>query len=816
MIAALLLAIGTLPTPLDLPMQDSAPTQRSAAEEAQYAEWELWILSGAAPATLAAGAPAEAQLAWKLAQLARGADPGVQEEEAVQGIVGALLEAWAQDEVPVEWEDFLYARLRGYLQGDAIPQALQMLADPAVPRREDLVALLISWGSDGPDPAIYAFLRDPRQQATYRARLAEAALLSTGRPAFAELESTITAAADVLYLSRVFAGWRQCVMPEDMPLLERLSSELQGIPAQYALQLCALNERDPAARLRIYQQARKAPSNFRQVALDALATQGPDAGIAEALRAELDGIDPDMFSLVLRLLPRFAGPEALWQAYQQRGRTAPPTQRALWMRDLALSPLPQAQQEAADWLAAGGWRGSLGLILARILIASEAIDPVLSTLLGDEQVPDRIRYPLALARAHDAEVARDFLRQALDGRDRLRRGQAIVALAAAAQEQDLQRLARMVQDAALDDHLRALIITAMATLPDAHALVERWQADPPRGYESAAVLVTSLLQSPLAADREWARVFALHPSVDFDLDERRGLRIELWQFLGATASPAEVPFLEQALLTELQHVAAQAKPTVEEVWPHLTQALSEAQELNAILIAYKACLAAVPLEQQVASELRSWDAAGVPPMILTSAAVRMADVAPQLAWHWLDTAEAATALVENRLRIQALRAYLSHGKSGEIAALEALLVDPFELAASPRLLAQGFPIDGATWVLWQDRLLDRLLVAEVRAGKRNPLDLARFFRGSVEASLIDEAIALLGALDGRDSQDVQLLLAATAASREPLSAAAHARFAEIATKHAIAELADKEWQAVLRLTASGSQLSKRAKAALNR
>jgi hypothetical protein len=766
-----------------------------------------WLALGLA-ALLQVAAPdaaADPRIAEDLATLRSHARAGeaAPSEEARHQAVLRLLAAWREDRIPDPQQDQVAVRLRAQLGPREIPAALDLIEDPAAPRFQEMVGLLLSWGADGPDPQLLAYVLDESHRRDSRARLAEAMLLSEGHPMLLALLPTIHAGAEELYLSRVFASWRQCVEPRDFAVLEELAASLEGIPAQYALQLWALNETDEAARMRIYARALEAPANFRQVALDALATRGPHAGITDALRVQLDGVDPEMHALARRLLPRFGGPEALWQEYQQRMTDAPATQRSAWMRDLALSPLEPAKAEAARWLAEGGWRGSQGMLVSRILVGSPVLDPMLPTLLGDDAVPDRIRYSLALERADRSEAARDFLRAALEGRDRLRRSQAARALASAGQEQDLFKLAALAQDPATDDRLRALIVGSLAGLPEATPLVAKWKAEPPGGYETAVELLTTLILSPDPSHQAWARGFALDPPARFDEDERRGLRIEMWQQLGARAWAADVPFLEEHLERELRAVAALGLPE-EQTWPHLTLALRDTPELDAITRAYRACLADVSVDQEVAVGLRAWTPEGVAPLILTSGAARVATVAPKLAWHWLDAAEAATAL----------RASLAHREPEESAALAVLLGQPALLEAAPRLLAQGFPMAGQGWVLWRDRLEDRALVAAVRAGDTPLTELARLAGGWCEAALLAQAVELAQA-GGAAHAALAMRLARHGVLQEPLSPEARLRLGQVAAAAGETALAEAQWRTVLRLAAPGTPLHKQATTALN-
>jgi len=785
------------------------------ALDAQHQEWELWLLTGEAPAALPAEVPLQAQLAWHMAQLAPRLEGGAGVEQQRQS-VRTLLEAWAANQVPVAWQDYLFARLRGKIGDEARQQILDILNQREVPRRQDLVSLLVSWPVAGPPQELLDFVLNEQQPAPLRARLVEAMLLIEGHGMLVQLLPSIHADAELMYLSRVFAGWRQCVQPEDMERLEAMVTSLSEVPGQYALQLWALNEEDPQARLRILRMALEAPANYRQVALDALATKGPDPALTAELRKEFDTIDPKRHSAAMRLLPRFGGPEALWQEYLLRGKEASPSQRAMWMRDLALCPLPEAKAEAATWLAQGGWRSSVGMTLARILQGSAEVDPILPTLLHDAQVPDRIRYPLALERAPHSEAARDFLREALQGQDRLRRGQAIRALGAVGQEQDLFRLAALARDSATDDRLRALVITMLAAHPDAGLLVQQWQENPPPGYESCVALMTTLLLAGTPEQQQWARNFALSSPESLEFDEQRGLRIELWQKIGNGAKAADVPFLEEHIAAHIQSLPMRPVPTgeVEESWHQFARALQEFGEFDALLAAYRSCLAGVPADQEVAQELLQTDVSRVPPQMLAAAALRLADMAPALAAHWLNLAEAEARHPDNLLRIASIRAGMLAQKPGEADAMRALLAQPEALAAAPRLLAQGFPVVGIGWTLWQDRLQERLVLAEIESGERPTADLGRFATQWCEADFAERVLNT--SLERGNSVVQPLLLAEHFVALHPLSGELRNRLASLYEQNDQAEAAREQWQTVLRLRAPTTAAGKGAVAGLKR
>jgi len=767
--------------------------------------------------------PAAAALAWDLAQLVparvSGRTVAAAERAAAVGRVVAALDA-----TPEAFAAVVFARLRGNLDGASAAGIGARLRAGAGAWRDELLGLLMSAPLDAAEDELVAFVLDETQPDRERGAVAEHLLLARGRVALERLRPAIHPAAAPRLLRRVYAGWRAVVAPEDLPWLEELAREGQEFSAQYALQLWALNETDSARRWEVYRLALQADPSFRQVAVDALGRQGPDARIADAMRELLDTGDTDQRRLARRMLPVFDGPEALWEAYQERASALSPSARAEWMAALAGSPLPEARREAAQWLAEHGRvSGGIAMAVTRLLSGDQELDPFLPALLRQSELPDRVLWPLALLRSESSEAARDLLRERIAEGDGLMQRQAVQYLAAAGQDRDLRMIADLARSTSVAPGSRAAALEALADAGRAEPLLEEWLDAPPPGYEVAEAFVRAVFRDGTDAQLE-RLLTGLEGGLGMqDEDERRGLRVVAREEAGRRGGARAADFVVAALGAELRAVA---QP--QDGWPSFYEFARGSGALQGCLDALLFVAASLPPEE-VEARVTALDIEGVAGHALCFAAHRIAPLAPRAAAAWFRAIPRESLADVDQLRATGMEAWSLDPHPEAASAYRELLGWAPVMHRYARPLAEVFSPAGTAWTLFHDRIEERSRVHRARllAGAAR-LDVLRpLLEGWCEAQVLADAAALAeqasadqppaeGAAQASDAPGRALALefARRRARVAPLSALAHADLAELAGRAGAPEEAVAAWQAALRTSVPGSPMHSEASAAL--
>jgi len=774
-----------------------------------------WARHGFAPDAVPARVEGDslAATAWDLAQLV---------PERVSGrAVDAIVRAAAVDRVlqtvatlPDELRAVAYARLRGRLDSTQLAMVGTMLRENRGGDRPQLFALLQSAPIAAVEDTLVEFALDESQSAPERGVLAEHLLIALGRPALERLRPAIRPAAAPQFLRRVYAGWRNLVIADDLPLLEQLAREGKEHAAQFALQLWAMYETDPARRLAVSRLALNASPNYRQVAWDALGRGGPHEGIVIDLLALLDAGDIDNRSLARRFLPVYGGPDALWLAYRERASGAGPNLRAQWMTVLAASPLREAREEAARWLSEyGRMSGDVAMAVARILGDDEVLDPMLRALLTQSELPDRILWPLALRRAATSEAARDNLRERIELDGGLVQQQSLEHLAPYASEADLAMIARIARGPEYASATRAVALAALAEVGRAEALLAEWLLAPPHGYEIAEGFVKATVLHGTPEQLEQI-LGDLERGLGFpDPDEQRGIRIAAWEAAGKRGDLRSLQFLA----TELERTLA-AAPLTEGGWPSLYDLSHELFELGAVIDATLEC-AARRRPEEVAAALRPVRIEGVAPQALFFAAGRLAPFLPALADDWFRTLDLGSLSELDRMRAAAWWAWTLDPALPAAVPYAVLLEDPTLYRRYPRALAETFSPVGAGWTLFHDRIEERarLLTARSLTGGGRRAHLTALGDGRCDGPVLLAAAELLIAEEAPDSADLELAvqLARQATAAAPLSSLAHTKVGELLDLAGDRSTARAAWQAVLRTTPKGSEAYRQAEERLS-
>lgn len=779
-----------------------APIQDAAAQEL-----ESWIHDGlpAAPAAwqLDDADPAR-RFAFDLALLAPARTCGFEVPPDVRAAAATrVLDGWLEGRAYAQ-RNAVAARLRGLL-GPADAQRLGRALRQEVaggPSLDQIAALLKAQPQGIVMETILEAALDEEIHPGVRGDLAEHAILALGRPAIARLQPALAPASDERFLRQAFAAWRNVLLAEDIPLLEAIAREGYGSPTQYALQMWGRLERDPARRRQVFDLAIEAPAGYANLALDALASGGPDAAIAARLHELLRAGSANQRALALRSLAGFSSQEAVLAAYLDIEKSASLAAAATWMPVLAQSPLPAARAEAAEWLARGGFAsGSTALVVVRALSTSPEVLPLIGGILAHPDVPKPVRTSLALAHADESMEALAYLRELArygSGIDQL---QAVQSLGATGLAEDLDWLATLARGSEFTPAIRALAFEKLLLNQAAGSLTAEWLAHPPAEWELSDGLIRGCIEHGAPEERDAALALARAGAGFADPEERRALRASAWQALANRAEPQGFFVLAEAYAAALESLAEEGRPA-EENWRDLYERVHAWSELDAIATAARVLVAGVA-ERPASPFLFSWDPALTAPEPLWTAAALWSGVDAGQAVRWLDELAAQDLSEANRVRVLALRAARAEAPLDARRSLRALLAEPALLREYPLLLAQAFAPDGAGWTLFHDQIAERELLADARC---QPPDQARarleaLLAGWSEAEILTEAARYAAAEIG--DLDLALRLARRGRELHPLQADLGIGYASLLEESGAMEEALAAWIAVERLVPPG-------------
>ena len=771
-----------------------------------------WVHDGVpASVRLAPDADASRRLARDLGLLAPSRVSGRRVPEAeVRAAVARVLDVWLGGDGDAR-STLTSVRLRGLLGPDEVERLAAALRDGDGERLAGHVAsLLRSAPYSARRDVAEALALDPRVEPSLRGALAQELILVEGRPALRRLAPLLAPDAPEPILRQVFTAWRGVLDAADVALLEPLVHEGAPRMAAYALQLWAGVERDPARRQEVLRLAMEWPDPaLAAVALDALARGGPDPGLADELRRWVHLGDADQRALAMRSLAQFGGPEALLEEYRAaRADGVGLAARAAWMPTLALSPLAEAQEEAARWLADGGWSlGVEALPVVRALARSPAVDPILPALFENPDLPERVLLPLALGRAADSSAARDHLRRLLRRPAGLEATQAVIRLGALGDPRDQALLAEVAESPEAAPAVRAEAVRALLRAGAGDGLVERMLAEPPRPYGVAEALVGALVEFGRGERRELGLRAAASGLERSDPRERLGLRIAAWQALARSGDPEEAPRLGAAFARLLEDAAGRP---ADEDWRDLVSIGGEHPEAAAVVGALRE-LARLHPELDASIGLRGWSPDEVAPEVLYWAAGAWARLDPDLAVAWLDRLDGLELTEANQFRVRALRAARARSAADRVRSLRALLEDLVALRARTFALRAAFAPEGAGWNLPHDRLADRLVLAEAElAADEEVADvLASLLEGWAEPETLTAALDLARE---RGAVELAVRLADRAVDLHPLDPEVRAAAARVAEAAGDLERARRSWTVVLRLLPPGFPLRDEAEA----
>jgi len=720
------------------------------------------------------------------------------------------LKAWADGTLPESQEEFVTAQLRGHLFAPEAEILVAMLADKDVPRRNALMELLLQVPLEQSRPHLYAFVKDETRSAGERGRIAEFLFLLDGHAAFDALSETIRPDAEAPYLRRVYAGWRESVRPSDLPVLKHLATSISGYASEYALQLWALHETSQEERIQIYQIARDRDPNFRAATWKALARRGFDEEIANMLRAELDGSTAELRNLARTSLLAFAGPEAYLEEYKNRAGNLSIRLKSRWMVPLAGLDLPEAQRLAMEWLLDGGW--NTGSITQRVVLQlshSEEIDPMLPVLFQHPDIPDRVLFPLAIARSGTSEDAKAYLLARLHEGGPVMQMQIARSFAAQQTTAGLEVLRDIAESTEYSLPARSLARELLVPRKEAEALVERWLQEPlPSDYEIAASWLRALAGSENATWRNQALRLASEAEGFEDEDEHLGLRLEAWAALGRSGKESSLAWFELRLQTVLMKTMS-LNPEGE-AWDSLYRIGRDYPELNTILVGLRSC--AGSQQKHVLALKTDFQLEEVPSDLLLIASVGLVKTHPATAADWFAHLLTRDLPELDRLRVQCLIAYRVPRKDLREQAFSALLMSPEKLDAYRRVVVECFSPDAAAWVLLAQRIGERSHLEKVEDGDLPPEALQAFTVGYVEDSILARSVDIA---KQAELAKLALQLAQRRIDHSPLHGEAYAVLAELQQAAGQDQKAQQSWARVMRLSPDYGTLWTMAKAALN-
>jgi len=647
----------------------------------------------------------------------------------------------------------LFQRLRGVLRKtEAARLASSLMAGNLGPRNR-AASLLGLVPFSVAENRLQPLILDPDLGIDDRLLLLPRFLEGRGRSAWTGLWKGLATPGNEILLRRLMVLWEPFVEPEDLPALAAIADKGLVFGSRQALQIWARREENPGKRLEIFQGIEQGDPNTRIPLLASLARQGPHADIAERLLSDLDSSREERRQEALAMLPRFAKPDWLTREFLKRiPDGASLEERARWIPALAELPVAEARQVAAAWLAEGGWifPGD-GFRVARLLRRSGEIDPFLPELLWNEEVPEDLRFQLAVGRAAENPDARDFLRRSLDRVAGFRRERVIRALAAAGDPGDRRLLLDLARDPGFEPAARAAALDGLAADPAGLPLLELLLDDPPRDYEVAEALVRALIVSGRSPAR--ARVLeAVRGGLGFaEAADRRALQRAAWAAQEDFPQESEAPALAEQLGGLLEEAARGTQPDEEGPSGPLPDPRSMGirhPDLTACAAALAACARTSP------PELARFRVQPVPAEALLQTGQMLAEKLPRAVLPWVKEI-AAREDVDPGTRVRALGlavrcARLAGLPGEEAAALNALLARPWELRNHPWDLDHGLHAGARGWVLPADRLAERRVLAEsVLLSDAERLEhLKDLLTGFTDVEVLLDAADLAGATKG--------------------------------------------------------------------
>jgi hypothetical protein len=751
------------------------------------------------------------QPAWDLALLAPArtcgfaADPALREQAAARALATWLAGGYAS------CGEEASARLSGVLGAEAVAQlGAALRGDEAVPGEDAIAALLKSQPFALAAAPLLAAALDERVHPSVRGDLAVHLLLAQGRPALHALAPALHPAQDDRFLRQAFTAWKPIAAAEDVALLERLAREAGGSGAQYALQLWARLEREPARRAEIYELAIAAPGGYSAMALEALAEGGPDEEIAARLRSLLRAGTATQRGTALRALARFGSHEAVLAEYRALGAPLSVAAASWWMPVLAQSPLPAAQQAAADWLAAGGiGSGATAQTVVRALSEKEAVLPLLGALLGAPDVPMREKLPLAMVNAERSEDALEYLRREARTGEGLSQAQAVRRIGACGTAQDLAWLETLARSPEVGEEVRAVAYEALVLRGAAGALTEEWLRALPSSWERREAVLRLAIARGDEAQRERALALAHAGAPEDDAETRGALRGVAWSAIAERGDPALFERLAADWIELLERLEAEGRAG-EDDWRDLFERLHAWTDLESCARAAQVLAPGVP-ERPASAALRAWDPYRTAPEALWAACALWSGVDARQTAEWLDALDALPLTEANRIRVRALAAARAPDPVVERARLRLLLGDPQALRRHPIYLAQAFTPEGARWTLFHDRLAEREVLADARM--QPPAQGLRLLTalesGYVEGDLLARAAAFAAGEPG--GKEIALRLAERGASLHPLHPESARLRAELLEDLGRTREAREAWTLLTRLQPPGYALHERAR-----
>ena len=716
--------------------------------------------------------------------------------------------------------ELLFERLRGQLSAEQLQETTTALLDGLVEHRLRGVSLILASPFREARPQLLRLLHGQDTAPGERERIAERLLAGGGRPALVQLDEFLLPDAPDGVLRRLLGVWQSMVELGDHGRLALLAREAEPTVAQLALQVWAQYAIDAAAKAEIFELSRLLPSSARVATLHYLGRSGGDPVIAAQLVAALDSPRREEQRVALQALPAFLDADALYEEFRKRvGPEEIPQRRGRWMVELARLPNPDAQALAAEWLVSGGWaEGSLANQVMRHLRSSPAIDPLLDRLLFLEEAPDRIVFPLAVARASESEAARSYLREVLEAASGIQQQQAVEAIAKAGHAADLPVLLAVAQEAQFDSVARVRAIEALARKPQAQALLCDMLREEELDYEVVEGMLRALVRHGEPHIRREMLAFARAGAHRLRGDERLGARLAAWQAQTSSPRPAERQALAGELLEELGSASA--------AHPGSGEALSDPRRMTVEYPSVFASARALAASVRAAGELG--EAAGAvldaaqpveyAPGPLLLAGAQLAKQAPEVAAAWsLHVVGRSELHASTRLRALAARVRACRFLEPERAAAawhdlrragSALREYPWEI---------GFGLNDPAargWVVPGDRLAERELLAraEAAAGVERVALLAPLATGYCAPGNLVTAAQLC--LEAPDGSRAAMALSRAATEWAPLEIRTWQILARAAGAAGDRDEARRAWLHVQWLAPRASALEARAREAI--
>jgi hypothetical protein len=732
---------------------------------------------------------------------------GKHKHEAASFLMERLLSGGASQ------PEVVLLRLRGVMSMPLVSELHEALKQE--PARVDYgVDLLLTSDWRLTYDACLALLLDSDLAPGLRVQLVSHLILAAGRPALLDLQPLLDDpnSLDDLLFFRFLSAWQSIADSQDAPALQQLARRVDSWKQSQVRVMQARLETRPSQRLELFNEFWDGDPDFVEIGLLALSERGFHEGIAKRLRESFGKESPNRAQIALRSFAFFTeSSDTLFEVWKEEVPSSSSSTRrqAPWMRALAMTSSDRAKQAVAEWLFQDGWQSSsLAISLFHVVRQAPAFDSQLDAFLLREDVPVRLRAAAAIARVLSSEGARHFLRGVVETGTLGLQRQAMIALSQSADSGTLTMFIRVFQSQVYPDEIRVIAVKALARHAETQPLLLTFLKDKYESWEVASGLVEAAIQTHNPEIMQSAQVAIQQQIGCTEYGDALALARTRW---GALASLPLTADCSRNLALEFQQTLFDARGDAflfGREWVVEFPMISSCSEAYARSIRQINARPAHPF-------LLECDAIASAPLYF--AATLIAATNRPLCGAWCEELLSRKLTVREELLVLGLLYRVSYAQNAATI-LEQLRGEKAALWQSePFALSEAFPGQGGSWVLHDDRLAERqiLALAEAASGMARFSLLRLLNQGYATPEVLLQAAELAArtrfSVAGKSAKETRnyalseaLRLAQRAEAFHPFRVRIRERIAEWAVELGLKETAASAKEAARRFSPSSS------------